>query len=147
MLARNTRAAAAHIDPATADVTWTYSEMADPYGVLDLPEGCSPVEPTYFAMAPGTEVWVWLGDLPEVVQFALWNKISNVLFDAEGKLLPPPEPEVPKSLRVALRALVRRGLIEEVIRPNGELAYRAISEEYTPGGLDASDFLPDAGEQ
>jgi hypothetical protein len=40
----------------------------DPYGVLDkweLPEEFDCVGREYFARAPGSDVWVWFGDLPE----------------------------------------------------------------------------------
>jgi hypothetical protein len=56
------------IDPETAEVDWWYVQTVDPYGVLDkweLPEEFDCVGREYFARAPGSDVWVWFGDLPE----------------------------------------------------------------------------------
>jgi hypothetical protein len=50
------------IDPETAEVDWWYAQTLDPYGVLDeweLPEEFHQLH------APGSDVWVWFGDLPE----------------------------------------------------------------------------------
>jgi hypothetical protein len=56
------------IDPETAEVDWSYAQTLDPYGVLDeweLPEEFHQVGREYFAHAPGSDVWVWFGDLPK----------------------------------------------------------------------------------
>jgi hypothetical protein len=55
------------IDPNTAEVTWSYEETLDPYGVHDLPAELRQVGREYFARHPGSEIWVWFGDLPYVV--------------------------------------------------------------------------------
>ena len=56
------------IDPETAEVTWAYRQIIDPYGVIsDLPEECDCVGRVHFARAPGSDIWVWFGDLPEDV--------------------------------------------------------------------------------
>ena len=56
------------IDPETAEVDWSYEQILDPYGVLDeweLPEEFYCVGRVSFARAPGSNVWVWFGDLPK----------------------------------------------------------------------------------
>ena len=56
------------IDPETAEVDWWYELVLDPYGVLDeweLPEEFHLVGREYFAHAPGSDIWVWFGDLPK----------------------------------------------------------------------------------
>jgi hypothetical protein len=66
------------IDPATPEVEWTYAQTPDPYGVdPDLPEELQQVGREYFARAPGSNVWVWFGDLPEATRSALWERISG----------------------------------------------------------------------
>jgi hypothetical protein len=68
------------IDPATAEVMWTYAQTLDPYGIYrDLPEECRQVGREYFARAPGSDVWVWFGDLPEATRSALWEKHKSRL--------------------------------------------------------------------
>jgi len=60
------KAAAADIDPATAEVTWVYAQTLDPYGVdPELPEECQQVGREYFARVPDSDIWVHFGDLPE----------------------------------------------------------------------------------
>ena len=63
------------IDPATAEVDWTYAQTLDPYGVHpDLPEEAQQVGRSYFARNPGSDIWVSFGDLPEVTLNALRHK-------------------------------------------------------------------------
>jgi hypothetical protein len=51
------------IDPQNAEVTWWYAQTLDPYGVdPNLPEEC--VGRESFARRPGSDIWVWFGDLP-----------------------------------------------------------------------------------
>jgi hypothetical protein len=69
--------AALHVDPETAEVDWTYGQIPDPYGVdPDLPEECQCVGRNYFARSPGSDVWVWFGDLPEATRDRLWARID-----------------------------------------------------------------------
>ena len=69
-----------HIDPATAEVFWTYAQTLDPYGIdPDLPEEYQQTGREYFARSPGSEIWVWFGDLPEATRTALWAKHKHVL--------------------------------------------------------------------
>lgn len=68
------------IIPATAEVTWTYAQVLDPYGIHpDLPEEYDCVGRAYFARAPGSNEWVCFEDLPEATSAALWEKHSSRL--------------------------------------------------------------------
>lgn len=73
---------ALNIDPDTAEVMWCHALDLDPYGVLDeweLPEEFHQVGRARFARAPGSDVWVEFGDLPDAVRQSLWNKYSRQL--------------------------------------------------------------------
>jgi hypothetical protein len=72
--------AALKIDPKTAEVEWTYAQTLDPYGVDPvLPEEYWQVGRAYFARSPGSDVWVWFGDLPDAIRSALWEKQKSKL--------------------------------------------------------------------
>jgi hypothetical protein len=73
------RKEAAHqIDPETAEVTWWYVQIMDPYGVdPDLPEEYEQIGRGYFARSPGSDVWVSFYDLPKATAEALWAKESK----------------------------------------------------------------------
>ena len=50
------------------------------YGVdPDLPRECQQVGRDYFACAPGSDIWVWFGDLPKATAGALWKKHKHKL--------------------------------------------------------------------
>ena len=76
--------AALKIDPETAEVYWTYAQTLDPYGVNpDLPEEYQQVGREYFARSPGSDIWVWFGDLPKETRDALWGRHKrNLAFPA-----------------------------------------------------------------
>jgi len=78
------RAAGLAIDPKTAAVKWTYAQTLDPYGDYpSIPDGYDQVGREYFGRAPGTEVWIDFGDLPQATQDALWEKYcSKLMFPA-----------------------------------------------------------------
>ena len=87
------------IDPMTAEVIWKYTLVLEPYGVLELPEEAQCIGRSYFARAPGSDIWVSFDDLPEQVRTELER-----LYDAEcrrchamqrGLEVPPPEREWP----------------------------------------------------
>ncbi len=60
------------IDPEAAEVEWTYAQTFDPYGVYGkLPDEYQQVGREYFARSPGSDVWVWFGDLLEATRSAL----------------------------------------------------------------------------
>jgi hypothetical protein len=68
------------IDSETAEVDWCYAQTLDPYGIDDdLPEECWQVGREYFARAPGSDIWVWFGDLPAATRDALWNRHKSKL--------------------------------------------------------------------
>jgi hypothetical protein len=69
------RVEAFKIDPATAEVDWSFEHTLDPYGTqADLPERYQQVGREYFARRPGSDIWVWFGDLPTATSDALWKK-------------------------------------------------------------------------
>ena len=52
------------IDPRTAEVTWAWRGL-DPYGVeTDVPPELDCRSREWFARRPGSDIWVWSGDLP-----------------------------------------------------------------------------------
>jgi hypothetical protein len=73
--------AALHIDPESAEVRSIYTWLGDPYGVYD--DSDDQAERECFARAPGSDVWVWFGDLPDVTRKALADRIS--MFPSRGK--------------------------------------------------------------
>jgi hypothetical protein len=71
-----------HIDPATAEVFWTYAQTLDPYGVYPEVEEC--VGREYFARAPGSDIWVLFDDIPRQTRDALWSRYSSILAFPSG---------------------------------------------------------------
>ncbi len=73
------------IDPDTAEVDWCYAQTLDPYGVdPDLPEECQQVGREQFARRPGSDVWVWFGDLPAKVRDELFKRHKGKLMFPAG---------------------------------------------------------------
>jgi hypothetical protein len=65
------------IDPETAEVIWVSEYTLDPYGLYpDLPEEFRQVTIEEFARSPGSDIWVWFGDLPDGVAKKLWEMHS-----------------------------------------------------------------------
>jgi hypothetical protein len=64
--------AAVKIDPETAEVCWTYTNICDPYGVYPDVEVC--VAKVFFARPSGSDVWVTFNDLPDATIRALEDK-------------------------------------------------------------------------
>ena len=78
MVAR--KAEGLRIDPATAEVDWCYVQIDDPYGLHDnLPPECDCVGRGYFARAPGSDIWVVFGDLPQGTRDRLWEAHKHKL--------------------------------------------------------------------
>jgi hypothetical protein len=72
--------AATKINAKTAEVDWIYAQTMDPYGVIpNIPVEHQQVGREYLARAPGSDVWVWFGDLPRKVHDALWKKHKSKL--------------------------------------------------------------------
>jgi hypothetical protein len=97
------------IDPETAEVTWIYAQTLDPYGINpDLPEEYQQVGREYFARAPGSDVWVHFGDLPDATSNSLWEKHKRSLAFPAGL------EEIFAGLKKIFPGL------EEIFRPPGE---------------------------
>jgi hypothetical protein len=62
------------INPATAETTWKYGQILDPYGIFELSLEEYQVARVYFARRPGSDVWVELGDLPKETREALLKR-------------------------------------------------------------------------
>jgi hypothetical protein len=78
---------ALRIDPETAEVTWWYAQVLDPYGVLDeweLEQNC--IGRAYFARAPESDIWVVFGDLPDETRHKLWDQHKSKLGFPAGLL-------------------------------------------------------------
>lgn len=82
------------IDPQTAEVTWWYAETLDPYGVHDLPPEAQQIGREYFARHPGSEIWVWFGDVPDVTSTKLMERYGGELAFPAG--LQEPDRQGPK---------------------------------------------------
>jgi hypothetical protein len=64
----------------TAEVSWTYANGFDPYHVIpDLPAQCVAIGREFFARAPGSDIWVWFGDLPDATRERLWSMRASKL--------------------------------------------------------------------
>lgn len=80
--------AGSKISPATAEVTWWYVNCFDVYGLEpDLPDVA--IGRGYFARAPGSDIWVEFGDLPDQTSAALWTMYGSKLLFPSGLLDPP----------------------------------------------------------
>ncbi len=73
------------IDPETAELTWWHAEEFDPYGVRDdLPDELRGIiGRQHFARAPGTDVWVWVYDLPQPAK----DRVLERIFETPGFVL------------------------------------------------------------
>lgn len=72
--------AALHIDPPSAEVEWIYAEQ--------IIGSYREVWREYFARSPGSNIWVWFGDLPARTQKSLWEKHRPKLTYPAGLFLP-----------------------------------------------------------
>jgi hypothetical protein len=82
------------IDPQTAEVSWWYAETLDPYGVYDLPPEAQQIGREYFARRPGSEIWVWFGDLADATSTKLMERHGRELAFPAG--LQEPDRQGPK---------------------------------------------------
>jgi hypothetical protein len=73
----NRKAAALQIDPATAEVRWTWAQVLDPSGIFTLSPEEECVGRMYYAISPESGMRVWFGDLPDATQKALWERIKS----------------------------------------------------------------------
>ena len=75
------------IDPENAEVCWSFTEVADPYGVHPkLAPEYDCIGRFYFARNSGSSVWIEFGDLPDATREAIERKTRNSLakMDDEG---------------------------------------------------------------
>ncbi len=73
------------IDPETADVTFSWEQVLDPYGVEpDLPAEMRQVGRVFFARSPDSDIWVWFGDLPYETKERLLEMHSSKLYFPAG---------------------------------------------------------------
>jgi hypothetical protein len=84
------KVAGQQIDPETTEVDWTYIQIIDPYGVLpqDFVEQHFCIGRGYFARAPGSDLWIEFGDLPDATHKALRQRYASKLAFPAG-LTPP----------------------------------------------------------
>ena len=84
------KAAGLQIDPETAEVEWICAQVLDPYGDNpNLPEECQQGGREYFARSPGSDLWIWFGDLPDATRNSLWEKHkSRLAFPAGLDFIP-----------------------------------------------------------
>jgi hypothetical protein len=72
------RAAGLLLDPSTAEIDWNYALNQDPYGDgLPLLPQEEQSGREYFARAPGSDIWVNVGDLPDATRDAIWKRFEN----------------------------------------------------------------------
>ena len=73
------------IDPDTAKVMCDRVYGGDPYDVYpDLPEEYQTIGRAYFARAPGSDIWVWFGDLPDETVKRLRERGESGEFDDDS---------------------------------------------------------------
>jgi hypothetical protein len=66
------------IEPATAEVTFGWKYVTDPYGAFsDLTEAERVVGRAYFARSPDSDIWVGFDDLPEETSDELWKRLGE----------------------------------------------------------------------
>ena len=68
-----------HINPDTAELSWGWGEIMDPYGDLpDLPDEGYCIGRLYFARSPDGGMWISFNDLPKKTHDALWKKMEEL---------------------------------------------------------------------
>ena len=75
----NRKKAGFKIDPETADVTFNWGDICDPYGHSPGTAEC--IGRNHFARSPDGDEWVEFGDLPEPTRDRLWARIRAGDFD------------------------------------------------------------------
>jgi hypothetical protein len=83
------KSAGSSIDLANVEVDWKFGNPGDPYGVRpDWPDENRMVGRVYFARSPGSDIWVWFGDLPNEVSDKLWAMIKSGKIKSQPDDLP-----------------------------------------------------------
>lgn len=60
------------IDPETAEIDFRWTDGGDPYGVYETSQ--EDRGRSYFACAPGSEIWVSFDDLPDETVERIWER-------------------------------------------------------------------------
>jgi hypothetical protein len=71
------RQAGLQIDAETAEIEWGSGNIQDPYGIGEDPEGMGCSGKLLFARAPGSDVWVYVEELPKTTAKALLERIRR----------------------------------------------------------------------
>ena len=69
------------IDPETAEIDRYYCCPHNPYGLYpesEMPKGLIGVSKEYFVRSPGSDIWVWEGDLPQATHEALYKRLGHL---------------------------------------------------------------------
>jgi hypothetical protein len=123
------------IDPATAEVTWRYTQTGDPYGLHPDLGTDHKVTRDYFARNPGGE-WFWFGDLPDDTAAALWKRfpeygkrseksVDGGAFGDNPRISPAPASDQNETLTGELADQVIKlidGAVDNGIQPSGVFA-------------------------
>jgi hypothetical protein len=65
------------LDPATAEVTWRYAEILDPYGILDLSPEERCVGRVIFARARDSKLWISENEIPNATKARMKKEPDN----------------------------------------------------------------------
>jgi hypothetical protein len=69
------------IDPETAEIDRYYCCPHNPYGLYpesEMPKELIGVSKEYFVRSPGSEIWVYDGDLPQATREALYKRLERI---------------------------------------------------------------------
>jgi len=67
------------IDPTTAETTFGWYDLGDPYGIMGHKYHLDCVGRERFARNPGATDWINFNDLPEATREALWKRDGRKL--------------------------------------------------------------------
>jgi hypothetical protein len=77
------RHAGLDIDPQTAEVSWRYASVYNPYREFPARRTEYWVQRTYFARSSDSDIWVWFGELLDETQSELWAKNPIIKMNSE----------------------------------------------------------------
>ena len=98
------KAAGAAIDPQTAEVTWGYGYVLDPYDDgRDIPPEGKCVGRDYFA-----RLWIWFGDLPDATRRTLEERPARAAVNVPSAPPPASADRVPLAANAPLKAKRRK---------------------------------------
>jgi hypothetical protein len=73
--------AARLINPESAEVTFEYGQVTDPYGLRKVRPVYYCVGRNYFVRNPGDDLWVSDRDLPQATRERLWKRLGREPLD------------------------------------------------------------------